>query len=204
MAENHSPPSIDPAIRNDAAGTLRFIMQKFLQGVDTMLPARVVAYDRETNRARVQPLIAMLTTDGRAQTRAQVASVPVLQLGGGGFVISFPIQTGDLGWIKAADRDISLFLQSYNESPPNTNRLHTFEDGWFIPDTMMRQVEIQSGDENSLTIQSLDGSTRIVMGNGSIDIFSETLTHNGRNIGSTHTHDGVMPGGGDTGPPNVT
>lgn len=36
---------------------------------------------------------------------------------------------------------------------------------------------------------------------GACDINSTTLTHNGKNIGDTHTHNGVTPGGGITGVP---
>ncbi len=43
---DQSPPSLDPAARGDLAGTVRFILTKFLQGVDDMMPARVIAYDR--------------------------------------------------------------------------------------------------------------------------------------------------------------
>lgn len=36
---------------------------------------------------------------------------------------------------------------------------------------------------------------------GNIDFSGGSLTHNGKNIGSTHTHSGVQPGGGTTGAP---
>ncbi|WP_202973956.1 Gp138 family membrane-puncturing spike protein [Fimbriiglobus ruber] len=61
-----------------------------------MLPAQVIAYDRTTNRAQVQPLIAVVTTANQVVQRAQ-SSVPVFQYGGGGFVLSFPVMTGDTG-----------------------------------------------------------------------------------------------------------
>lgn len=37
---------------------------------------------------------------------------------------------------------------------------------------------------------------------GDMDISGGSLTHNGKNIGSTHTHGGVQPGGGSTAAPN--
>lgn len=198
---NRSPPSLDPASYGDFSGVIRFVLTKLLQNTDDMLPAQVIAYDRTTNRARVQPLIAVVTTDNIRIDRAQVASVPVLQPGGGGFVMSFPIKTGDLGWIKANDSDISLFLQNLQNSSPNTARLHSFEDAIFIPDTMFKSVTIDPADTDNVVIQSLDGTCKISMGATSIAFTSATLTHNGVNIGSTHVHGGVQSGGSDTGVP---
>lgn len=36
---------------------------------------------------------------------------------------------------------------------------------------------------------------------GNVDFSGGSLTHNGKSIGSTHTHSGVQPGGGTSGPP---
>jgi len=163
MADDFSPPSIDPSSRGDLSGTVRLILTKFLQSVDDMLPARVIAYDRTTNRARVQPLVAIVTTDKKQVQRAQIASLPVFQFGGGGFVLSFPLNSGDLGWIKASDRDISLFLQALNESPPNTQRLHSFEDALFIPETMFKDVVINEEDAENVVFQTVDGTVRIAL-----------------------------------------
>ena len=201
-------PSIDPADDGDLIGTFRHILGKFLQGVDDMLPAKVISYDRATNRAVVQPLVMLLTTDNKTVQRPAVASVPVIQYGGGGFVISAPIKAGNLGWIKANDRDISLFLQSFKNSAPNTVRKHSFSDAVFIPDVMTGYT-IDGEDTDNLVIQSLDGSTKISVGDSgiklvsvSVEITSSTLTHNGKNIGETHTHSGVSVGTSNTGVPN--
>lgn len=156
-----NPTSFPADARNDMTGTIRYVLTKWLQNTDDMLPAKVIAYDRAKNRASVQPMISVVTTSNKIVSRASIASIPVLQLGGGGFVMSFPIRTGDLGWIKASDRDISLFLQSYTESQPNTARKHVFEDAVFIPDTMMKGVTIAAEDANNLVIQKDDGSTRM-------------------------------------------
>src|SRR4051794_9047919 len=103
MADS-SPPSHNPADNDSMAGMLRLALTKFLQNTDDMLPPRVISSDRATNRASVQPLIAMVTTDNVQISRSQLASVPVLQLGGGDCLLSFPLNSGDLGWIKANDR----------------------------------------------------------------------------------------------------
>lgn len=163
MTNPFTPPSIDPANRGNIAGTVRFILTKFLQGVDDMLPAIVISYDRATNQAQVQPLIAIVDTLGNIVPRGSVASIQVLQLGGGGFVLSFPIKAGDLGWIKANDRDISLFKKFLGNAAPNTARKHSFEDAMFIPDTMFKSVSIAGEDTENVVLQNLAGTVKIAL-----------------------------------------
>lgn len=158
----HATPSRDPANDGTLLGMARQLLDKFLQGVDDMLPARVISYDRATNRATVLPLVKLLTTDGRQVGRAQVASVPVMQFGGGNVALSFNLVAGNLGWIKANDRDISLILQSYTENAPNTLRKHSFQDAVFIPD-VMHGVTIAGEDSGNAVLQTLDGSVKVAL-----------------------------------------
>lgn len=208
MPEQNSQPSIYPADSASLTGLFRLFMTKFLQNTDDMLPAVVVAYDRTTNRAQVQPFIKMITTQDQLVSRAQLATVPVFQFGAGGFIISNNLKPGDLGWIKANDRDISVFLQHYKESGPPTLRKHTFEDAVFFPDPMTGYT-IDPTDSDNLVIQKLDGSVKISLGTDTVTItaphikfVSTTLTHNNVNIGDTHVHGGVVPGGGNTAGPH--
>jgi len=158
----HANPSRDPANDGTLLGMVRELLDKFLNSVDDMLPARVLSYDRTTNRATIMPMVKMLTTDGRQVGRAQVASVPVVQLGGGNVALAFKLQAGDLGWIKANDRDISLILQAYKDNAPNTLRKHSFQDAVFIPD-VMRGMVIASEDADNAVLQALDGSVRVAL-----------------------------------------
>lgn len=154
-------PSINPADNGSLAGTLQFAFGKLMQsGVEGMLPAKVIAYDRTTNRVQVQILIAIVGTDGTQTPRQQVASIPVLQFGGGGYLLNFPLNPGNLGWIAANDRDISLFLQSYTDTPPNSGRMFSFSDGLFIPDVMTGYT-ISAGDAGNAVLQNLDGTVKI-------------------------------------------
>lgn len=222
MTEPHANPSRDPANDDSLLGFARQVLDKFLQGVDDMLPARVVSYDRATNRATVVPMVKLLTTDNRQIGRAQVASVPVLQLGGGGFVLSVNLTPGDLGWIKANDRDISLVLQAYRDNAPNTLRKHSFQDAVFIPDAM-RGIVTAGEDAGNMVLQSLSGAVRVAIwsdrvklsagalsvtvGPTSIDFAGVVNMPDGATIGGipfgTHKHTGVQSGGSSTGGPTA-
>ncbi len=156
--------SFDPSARDDLTGVLRYVLTKFLQGTDGMLPAQVIATDRKT--VSVQPLISMITTSNEIVQRSVIPSIPVQWPGGGGFVMSWPLRAGDFGWIKSNDRDISLFLQSLRRgspvsSPPNTARKWSFSDAVFIPDTMGNGVNIAGGDAANAVIQNLAGTVKI-------------------------------------------
>ena len=127
-----------------------------------MLPARVIAYDRKSNRAQIKPLVNLLTTEGKEIERPQIASVPVFQIGGGGMMLNFNLKPGDLGWIKANDRDISLSMQSGGEAKPNSFRKHSFEDGLFFPDAM-RNFVINDEDAENAVLQTTDGAVRVAI-----------------------------------------
>jgi hypothetical protein len=169
MPTTYNNPSLDPANNNSLAGTIRFAFGKLIQNVNGMLPAQVIEYNRETNRVQVQILISLITTDGSVVPRPQVASLPVLLLGGGGLFLSFPINTGDLGWLIANDRDISNFLQTYAQSIPNTKRINSFSDGLFIPD-IMRGYTLAEGSDDGAVLQNKDGTTAIIISNTGVTI----------------------------------
>lgn len=152
--------SKNPANNDSLVGVFNEVLRKFSQNTDDMLPASVLNYDRTTNRADVMPLIQLVDTDGMVYNRAAFSNVPVLLLGGGEFFVSFNLPQGSLGWIKANDRDLSLFLQEFVNNRPNTNRLHTFEDAMFIPD-IMTGYTINSEDSSAALIQNKAGTVRI-------------------------------------------
>ena len=214
MSEN-APPSVDPADDDSMLGMANTILRKFLQRVDDMLPARVVSYDKATNLASVAPMVALLTTTGAQVARAQIAAVPVFRYGAGGMLLRFPVKPGDLGWVKACDRDISMFMQSFSGGPPNTVRMHTFEDSMFYPDTL-RDVIVDPEDEEAASLQSLDGTHRVVIaedrvslvaGASRFDLTAAGMSYTGGPfvingvVFNSHVHTGVEPGPGTTGGP---
>lgn len=171
MTSSGNNPNINPADNDSLAGTMRFAFQQLMKGVDGMLPARVLAYDRTANRVQVELLITMITTSGAQVSRAQIANLPVINFGGGGYILNFPLTEGDLGFIVANDRDISLFLQSYAESPPNTNRVKNFADGVFIP-SVLTGYNV-TGEDGNAVLQTLDGTVKISIRSNEVFIYAQ-------------------------------
>lgn len=211
--------SRDPANDDSLTGLFKEVLRKFLQVTDDLLPAMVRQYDRVNNLALVQPLIQLVDSDDLTYNRAPLANVPVMLFGGGTFFLSFHLPAGSLGWIKANDRDISLFLQGFANNRPNTMRMHSFEDAIFIPD-IMTGYTIAGEDSQAAVIQNQTGTVRLslndtrikltapmveINASGAVSILSASLDHNGTDIGDTHTHPQANDSGGnteqDTGPP---
>src|SRR5699024_6656222 len=70
------------------------------------------------------------------------------------------------GWLKANDRDISLMMQRGGmEDWPNTQRLHSFSDAMFFPDTL-KEWAINGENADAMVIQSMDGSVCVALHEG--------------------------------------
>lgn len=155
--------------KGDFSASIRRYMQSYIrENVDDLLPAKVISYDPNTNRATVQPLISIQDQQGNKHPRAALSNIPVYRPGGNGFFISFPLKAGDFGWLKASDRDYSLMLQSEKTEAPNTERFHSFSDGMFFPDTLSGWAGNVSGDD--LSIRNKAGTTNLSMASGGMNI----------------------------------
>lgn len=217
MSDNVLIPSYNPADIDDEAGFYEFIIKKTLSKIQKMTPAKVISYDRQKNRAVVQPLTYDITSTGGTLPMDTIPNIPVLTLSGGGFIFSFPVAENQTGWLISADRDISVFKQILNFFTPATLRRHQYEDSIFIPDNI-NGFNIAEGDESAVILTSSDGTTKITVQNGAVNISASSINIIGNvnvegkiiatgdilgaNISlSTHTHSGVEPGGGNTGAP---
>lgn len=217
MSDNVLIPSYNPAEIDDEAGFFEFIIKKTLSKIQKMTPAKIVSYDRQKNRAVVQPLTYDITSTGGTLPMDTIPNIPVLTLSGGGFIFSFPVAENQTGWLISADRDISVFKKILNFFTPATLRRHQYEDGIFVPDNI-NGFNIAEGDESAVILTSSDGTTKITVQNGAVNISASSINIIGNvnvegeiiatgdilgaNISlSTHTHSGVEPGGGNTGAP---
>ncbi len=170
MAEELRPVvSADPSDARDLRSALAFMLRQHELRSNQLLPAEVISFDRAKNVATVRPLIMWVDVKDNLIRRNSIANVPVLSLGGGGFHISFPLAPGDLGWIYAADRDLSLFKEKLKESAPNTGRTHRFEDSMFVPD-VFRKYTIAGEDSGAMVLQSTSSATRISIRQDNIKI----------------------------------
>ena len=112
---------------------------------ECVMPARVISYDRENHLASVQPLVQKFkeTSQGKSfWNRDTYENIPVLFSRHGGFVIDFPIDVGETGYLIATDRPNTLARLKNSDwdasknkgpQPPDDESLSSFEHGLFVP-----------------------------------------------------------------------
>lgn len=113
-------------------------IESHLTGLRVALPGRVVAYDKETQRADVQPDIQDGELDEDEQrepvTLPIIPDVPVHFIGAGGYRITFPIKKGDAVLLVFSSSSLSRWKAAGGGlvDPANDQR-HALEDAIAIP-----------------------------------------------------------------------
>ena len=165
-------PSYNPADLETQSGTMNYILKCNNMNTSVCIPAIVESYDRKNNVVTVKPAITITATTGETLERESIIAT-VMSACGGKFIINFPLEKGDTGWLITADRDISLFREQRKVINANTNRIHSIEDSFFIPDRV-NDFKIEAEDEKNLVIQNLDRNIKISVGQDKIKIATKT------------------------------
>ena len=142
------------------SGGFRQLYDKILKDIEIKLPVEVIEVNSSRTKVTVRPLIDKIDKNENRIKRQSIKGVHVFTAGAGNFLMSFPISVGDKGWIDAADRDISIFIQNYSSSPPPTRRMHDFNDSIFYPD-IMTGFTIASEDTGAVVIQNKSGNVKV-------------------------------------------
>ena len=137
---------------------------------EVCLPAIVRDYNRNSHLALVQPLVNIVSSEGEQMERSTIL-VPVRRVMYGEFMVDFPLNIGDTGWVIAGDRDSENALLANSsdvtsESNPNeggqrptTRLLHKYRFGFFIPDRWGTiNLSTKDGDHNYMEGQNVDGA----------------------------------------------
>lgn len=156
---------------DDLGSVFQGVMRQALMQIEGMLPAVVTAVDRPAGRVSVKPLVMAGTAEGDKVSRPVVPNIPIMTMGAGGIYASFPVKVGDQGFVFSASRDTSLFYQSQGgEDWPNTERIHSFSDGAFLP-LKLFNFSIAGGVlADGFSLQTDDGSTFVTLKSGEVQI----------------------------------
>ena len=162
-----------------------FIIQQALKNVNTLMPGKIRSYDAATQRAVVVPSLRLLLTDGTARERQEIANVPVVHPSGGGFSIHFPVSSGDDVLLLFCQRGITDWKgkQGRGESgmsDPDPSVFFSTRDAIALAGFIPNGVTFDDDDE--LVIQRNDGSAKIRIGDGTIDLDATTVRVNGTAI----------------------
>jgi len=143
---------------------LRIAIESYIEEIHTSMPARVVSFDPEDQRVEVQPLVERLveTEDGGeiCETLPPITDVPVVFPRTKNFVVSFPIEEGDIVLLMFTERSIDKWLSTADGAITNPNDFlrHDLSNAVAIPGVYPFSQPITNFDNEALTIGQ-DGST---------------------------------------------
>lgn len=128
--------SDEPDVPRDPSLTalLQLLVEQALDGVRTMLPGKIVAYDDSRQIAVVQPLIQdrRLSEQGENELKTipPVHDVPVMFCGPKNARWTFPVAVGDLCALWFSSSAISNFIAQGGGNPldPGSSRRHDLSD----------------------------------------------------------------------------
>lgn len=204
-------------------GAFNRLIESWLIGVHTAIPAYVLQYHSGESRADVKPLISMQDDLGNVQERSTLLGVPVQMPGSSTAVVNIPIKQGDIVLLvfsmrgldafkggdgtPAAPTDFRMFDKRDAiaipgvfpfELHPNQRRVLPFN-----PDALSLTANI--GTEKESTVELSETGVRTQVGNSILSVTPTgvnivgLLTVNGVPY-NLHTHSGVTTGPGVSGP----
>ena len=188
------------------------IIQDRLTRVGTSIPGHVTAFDPATQLAQLQ--IGIRSSQG--------AQLPIIiecpvQFPGGAFVVEHQIDPGDEGIIVFSQRCIDAWVETGGDAEQPVPRMHDFADAYFIPGIRSKPNVITGFSNDGIKLRNEAGDKYIwLKSGGDIEITAGTVAITGDLTATTiaaetsltaagaevvgHTHGGVEPGGGNTGP----
>lgn len=154
---------------------LRFI-KMILSDVNTVLPCKVVSYDKNTKFAEVQPLhkesFKQANDEEIIKERAIISNVPILFMRGGGFCQKFPIPKNTIGILFASQRSIDDYLETDGKTfiEPIEDRFHDIQDSFFLPAMITKKNTIEENSDDCYYIGTENGTDFIKIKVDSIEV----------------------------------
>ena len=194
-----------------------------LAEVQTALPCTVVSVDFAKQTCVLQPTVKarVRKADGTSEwiRYPQLVDVPLHFPTGGGVTMTFPVKEGDEALAIMSSRTPDTWQQQGGEQQMVDGRSHDLSSAFAMVGFKNEGAALSGVSDNSTQIRSTDGKTVIDLKPGSgltftqggvsmamtesgVEFTGGTLKHNGKNIGDTHVHGGIVPGGSDTSTPH--
>lgn len=148
-----------------------------LENVHTIIPGKIDKYEGHGSRkARVKPLVKMMTIKGEMVSIPVIDNVPVIFPSSGAFSLLFPVKPGDGCLILFSECSIGNFLNSTIEVDPEDRSRFSFTDAVCIPglwsfksvSDSTNVIEITDAgavEVTAKTVKLLSGSEAFVKGN---------------------------------------
>lgn len=207
------------ALLNDPIETQYLILDGRQSTMWTALPAFITKVNMSQMTVECQPTIQGQITDANNVSTfvslPVLIHVPIIFPSGGGFTLTFPIAVGDECLVIFSSRAIDSWWQSGGVQKAIEGRMHDLSDGFCLPGPKSIPNVVPDISSTDVQLRNNSGSTFIgIKPNGNVQITAPTVNITGDLVVSgevtsgltmiplsTHTHSGVTPGGGDSGPP---
>ena len=169
-------------------------------------PGIIQSFDPIEQTVTVQPAIRERTKDQYGNLSyvnlPLLVDVPIMFPRAGNFVLTMPPQQGDEVLIIFLDACENAWWANGGVQNQEKIRRHDLSDTIALFSIWSQPRRISNFNTSGACLQTLDGSTSIVMTEGAITLTGNvtvngTLTNNGVNL-TTHIHGGVQGGGGTT------
>jgi len=149
---------------------IRVAVDNALNETHTCLPAIIESFDATTQTAKVNPSIRRIVYNGDKIVIPPIINVPVVFPSSGGYSITFPVAAGDEVLLVFSERSIDMWLQSGGVQDPLDRRKHDYSDAIAIIGLHSAQKAISDYSDDGLVIRSDDGTEKITLSQGSVDI----------------------------------
>lgn len=115
------------------ADILRQAINSQIENIHTAIPASIVNYDFEEQKATVQPLIRNRFRDGRVEDMPEIVAVPVIFPRTANFSLHYPLNRGDYVLLLFMEKSIDQWLETGGQSTPLDSRKFDLSDAVAIP-----------------------------------------------------------------------
>lgn len=189
---------------NDHEEVIRIAWDGFAANLWSALPGIIQSFDAVHGTCVVQPAIKprLVQKDGTIQVVPikELVDVPVVFLGGGGLVVTFPIQPGDECLLIFGSRCIDAWWQSGGTQPQADVRYHDLSDAFALIGPRSQINLIPNISTTTAQIRNLAGTAYIELtGTGAVNIVAPgglSVNGNQSNTGTiTATGEGTFNGG---------
>lgn len=184
---------------------MQFMIRQVLGKLGTTMLVEVMAVTNAGGVSPVgfvdiKPMVAQTDGAGNVTAHGTIFNVPYFRLQGGANAVILDPEVGDIGIASVASRDISSAKATKAAAAPGSRRRFDLADSLYIGG-VLNGAPTQYVRFSAAGVE-IKSPTKIILDAPAVEVVGGTLTHNGVNVGDDHTHDGVEPGGGNTGPPS--
>jgi len=161
---------------------------EMMKDVATSTVGHILAFDPSTQLAQVQIGILRKDINGVTFEPAPIVEVPVYFAGGSEWFVEHQIDPLDEGVVMFSQRCIDGWVTNGGVATNPIDRFHDFQDAMFLPGMRSQPNKINDFQNDGIRLRNKSGTSYIWLKSDGVEIVSPSLTHNGVNIGDTHTH----------------